>query len=665
MAAENNDATHTPVRPQESRPEPAFTGREVHSLYEDMASLKQDRPGTTGDTKPGDSQTQTLDFNTNSLFERNSQFYKNDSQMMQSQTELLSPDKSLSTAELTERMSTGTTHARKGEDISGLAQRKLGENASSEQREAFIKALQSINGLEPGAQLSKGQELKLPGVNENGDFVHSQNGVDRLWSPADGRTETRTADGTKTTNFRDGSSRIEQPNGDKFDIAGDTTTLTKADGTRITSRPSGEVTNTVDGLRIDRGPDGKLKTVDGPPLQGTHERTSDGQGGTVDRSRGTRPEENFALVQSKDGRMEVFDRGPDGKERVSSLMREPGVEAARRETMERAERLFSNPEDLAKFKADMVRFEGRAQERGMEPSKVADTYKAVNRMLDGGPNAKLDQGDRNLLARQVMSHAATPTSVDQGIHNTCTVTALESNLYTKNPDKAAGLVADVALTGQFKAADGKVLTVPPGSMKPDHEAAVPKPGDGQRDFASQLFQVTAVNLLYQSKYTLPWTYEQERVPASDRQSDQGERDRIFGITYGKEFGGLTGDDVQKINERITGNQDPDLILPGAHNPDQMHEDLERLHREGRLPTTISVHTGNPPFNHGDRGGWHRLSITGYDPVKREIQMDNQWGSLDDRIKRPVPLNELFLARRTPKEAATYRTENPSYFDRPK
>lgn len=669
MAAETFEATNTNTRAPESAPEPLISRPEMRELYSDTSAFKSNN--TTGDTnKTSDTnklssgngssagENQALDFNTSDLYRNNSQFLSTsqfgsdsgfgDHQGQQQQLDLSAlQSKGADVGDLKTRMGTGTTHARFGEDLSGVAQRKLGENASPEQKEALVKALEGINGLKPGDQLSRGQELKLPGVNEKGDFVHKDNnGVERLWSPEDGRTETRTPDGTKTTNWNDGSTTIEQPNGDVIDVVGNTTTLTKADGTRIASGPNGEVTTTKDNIRIEREADGKLKRVDGPPMTGPYQKTDDGHGGTVERSDGQRPEDRFALVQGKDGKTEVFDKGPDGKDRVSRFMDNPAVEADRKATMERAEKHFTDPAELAKFKADMARFEQRASDSGMNPTKVADTYKAVNRMLDGGANAKLPQDHRNLLAQQVMSHAATPTSIDQGHHDTCAVAALESNVYTKDPDKAAGLVSEVALTGKFTTSDGKSIKVPDGSIKPDHEAEVRKPGENERDHASQIFQVTAVNSLWQTESRLPgWTYEQDRVKASDRQSDKGERTRLFGFDYQREFDGLNSIERDKINKMITGGSES-TSMPWSANPQEMGQQLEELQRQGKLPRIVSVYPEHPPFNNGP-GGSHALNITGYDPIKKEVTVDNQWGTDKDHIRRPIPLDQLWKARMKP------------------
>lgn len=656
MAAETFKATDTSARAPESAPEPLFSRPEMRELMSDSSVFKA--AGTASNTSDFSSGNGTLDFNTNQFFQTHSKFMMeglgSDAQTGESEAgggaqggELSPRTRKADLEDLKSRLSTGTTHARMGEDLSAVAQRKLGENASPEQRDAFKKAVEGINGLKPGENLARGRELKLPGVNENGDFVHTENGIQRLWSPADGRTETRTPDGTKTTNFTDGATRIEQANGDVLEVRGDKTTLSKPDGTWIESGPDGEITSTKDHIRIERDKDGRLKRVDAPPMTESYMKADDGQGGSVELGRGMKPEENFALVQRKDGQTEVFDKGPDGKERVSRFMDNPTVEAERKGVMERAEKRFSDPAELARFKADMVRFEQRASDRKLEPTKVADTYKAIGQMLDGGPDAKISQDDRNLLAQQVMSHAANPTSVDQGFHDTCALASLESNIYTKDPDRAARLISEVSLTGQFKTSDGKTIKVPDGSLKPDHEAEVRKPSDGDRDFASQIFQVTAVNSLWQTQSWLPgWTYEQDRVKASDRQADKGERTRLFGFDYQKDFDGLNGSDRDKINQMITGSPET-TSMPDSGDAQEMGRQLEQLQRDGKLPRIMTVHTGNPPFGTGSGGGWHAVNVIGYDPVTRQVMIDNQWGSNRDLIRNAVPLDQIFRAQRAP------------------
>lgn len=530
-----------------------------------------------------------------------------------------------------------------GEDLKAITSRVLGEDATAEQRESFRQAVETLNGLGPGrGDLREGQTLKIPGTDQNGRLTHYDGATSRSWDPINGTATSLGPDGNFVTQYKDGKTTTLFPNKDYLTTDGSTSTYSKADGSSLTKSPDGEIRRTADGIAITRDNSGALVKIDGPYLAKGLDVKPDGQGGTVYRHAGDRPEANFAMLQSGDGRLTVFDQGPDGKDRVSTTMNDSNVAYSREKLMSTAESAIKDPAELAKFKADMVRFESRASERGLKPAQVSGTYDAVSRLMRSHGFSTTPES-RVLLAEQVMSHAATPTSVDQGGHDTCAVASLEANMYTKHPEKAAGLVAEVAANGAFKASSGEYVHVPPGSLVPNQEATPRVAKDGDRDFASQIFQVAAVNALYQDTHGRAWSYEQDQKGPGDT----GERDRFLGFTWNKEFSGLNVYQRDRINELITGRRDPDLNLPSYYSKEgDLQKTLEDFHKRGAFPAILSVHTGNPPF--GDAvGGRHAVNVIGYDPVKKEAIVDNQSGSYSDYIKRPIKLDVLFQATRTP------------------
>lgn len=696
MAENNFEATEAGARSSESQ---TLSNAEVQSLYSEMGSLSRSTTSPSGDAGgTTDRAGSTLEFNTLGLYGGSSSFFKTElSTPSPTDTAAPEPDGAIGStttdgtadkqaapatdrvadatadggasggdAGLTRRQQ-GTVEVAKGENLYSIAARVLGPDSSPVQRYAFLTGLRSLNQMQPGSDgVSEGQKLKIPGVNDKGEFVHAENGVERLWSPVDGRSETRTADGTRLVNYLDGSTDIHQPNGDKISVRGDSTRVLRADGVSVMKNRLGERTNTPEGVVIQRADDGRLVSVLTGPQTGPYARFGDGDGGTVERVTGQeRAEGNFTLVQTRDGKMEVADRGPDGRDRVSTLMGDQSLTKDRGDLIDRAERHITDPAQLAKFKADMVRFESRAQERGLKPDQVRDTYKAIGRLFDGGNDEIIPQSERNMLAQQVMNNAASPTSIDQGYHNTCNMATVESNIYTRDPERAAGLVADVALTGKYTASDGTPVTVPAGVLTPDHEAVNHPPVDGKRSFASQMFQMTAINLLYQKDGGW-WTYTQTDVPASERETDTGERARFLGIPhpFASRDPGVTIRDMARTHEIITGRKDRDLImfvgksdssnpsLTGVSSPSELTDRLDQMQRQGRLPTILLVHTGNPPFSH-QTGGWHVVSITGSDAASGTVQMDNQWGGHRDRISSPVGAREMFLSMMSPQDRGKY------------
>lgn len=192
---------------------------------------------------------------------------------------------------------------------------------------------------------------------------------------------------------------------------------------------------------------------------------------------------------------------------------------------------FERPEDLRSFREDIAAFEQRASREGMDPLEVARTYHEIRDLMAHRDGAVIDQDRREQLAREVLHQAAFPYGIDQGRHNTCTVSTLEARLYARNPSAAAGTVRELATssTGEFTTTDGRRVRVDASSLTPDSEAARQPRPDGERTYASQILQLAMVNAHWSqqtvhgegaSRPTGPFTYRQQHN-VSDQ--DSGER----------------------------------------------------------------------------------------------------------------------------------------------
>src|SRR5262249_28905974 len=157
--------------------------------------------------------------------------------------------------------------------------------------------------------------------------------------------------------------------------------------------------------------------------------------------------------------------------------------------MELSEENIRDWHHLSKFRADMARLEHRAHKDALPHSEVANTYSAIARILQCESGQPLSKSQRTAIAEQVISQAATPGSVDQGIYGTCNVATVEVRTYARTPAAAANLVVDVALSGSFQAKDGSKITIRTSSLQPYGGAGKNPPDDGTRSHASQIFQV--------------------------------------------------------------------------------------------------------------------------------------------------------------------------------
>jgi len=201
------------------------------------------------------------------------------------------------------------------------------------------------------------------------------------------------------------------------------------------------------------------------------------------------------------------DRGPSpGTDRGNSAGNEPGTDAdnirsdsqvvsGRTELIDRARSAFERPENLARFRADVETFEERARRDGLRAGEVSRVYRELLRLIEPRQGAVIGQDGREQLAREILHQAAYPYGIDQGRHYTCTVSALESRLYARNPLAAAHTITELSTSsrGEFQTASGRTVRVDAASLIPDSEAANQARPDGERTYASQVMQLAMVN----------------------------------------------------------------------------------------------------------------------------------------------------------------------------
>lgn len=354
-------------------------------------------------------------------------------------------------------------------------------------------------------------------------------------------------------------------------------------------------------------------------------------------------------------------------------------------------------EKKAEFRKNMEDFEKRSAQRGLPPEEVAKTYAELGKILDAKGDSPMKPEQREKIAEQVMDHAAHPTDINQGYHQTCNVTVVESMMYTKNPAAAAHMMSEISTKGEYTGQDGTHVKLNPANFSPDSEAKKDPPGSGDRNYASQMFQVTAANLELQ-KHHPDQEYVQRPVPLSGKTLDSGEQiiDKATGnvVKDGDKprdmAGGFSTEKVAETYNMIA-DKDPKtgkaehfdvgLTCPpfsdqpvhatGIDSQEKLDTKLAELKKDNKLPTAVWVHTSAEPFwtdsgggsaggAGGDKGGGHYVTVTDYDagpPAK--VAIDNQWGkSADHQWKNPdgsidtskgINSHDLFIAMHDPKD----------------
>jgi hypothetical protein len=350
-------------------------------------------------------------------------------------------------------------------------------------------------------------------------------------------------------------------------------------------------------------------------------------------------------------------------------------EVAEHRKLEKEADKLQEPE-RSQFKKDMKDFEARAAKDGLSPAEVIETYKQLERMMEAQGDKPLSEEERLRVAAQVMHRAANPTETNQASHNTCSVASLEVRTYSKHPSDAAKLVADVSLTGQYIAKDGTVV----------HQAPNYHGGLGSkypRDHASEIFQVTAVNIHYaqeNAKTNPPGQirYVQTTLDSPHDPNDTGERIKDFSKNPpngedvqrdGKVLSrpDLTDNDLCGISQAITGlnekgmlfatpegiagNENDDHIVT-VHSEAELEKKLAEAKANGQLPIIVHVFANNEPFytdeNHQEMTqdpGAHCVTISDYEPgPPAVVKMNNQWGP---QSCHGVSVHDLYRAMKPP------------------
>jgi hypothetical protein len=301
----------------------------------------------------------------------------------------------------------------------------------------------------------------------------------------------------------------------------------------------------------------------------------------------------------------------------------------------------------------MDAFEKRARERNLPASEVSDTYHQMNRLL-GPEQGAVGSAERQLAAKSFMSHAADPKSIDQGMHNTCNVTAVAERLMTRNPSKMAEMVTSSAMDGKWTAPDGREIKLRPQDLQPGREESTfPPAQDRDRSYATQLMNLAMVNDSVQRRMP-PQYYGQERATPSNRTGET--LSYADGTPVGDgAFKGLFPHEFTAIGKRINGEDRFAIVHDGVtsgegvidiNSGQALRNTLQEMKDQGRLPAVIQVDVNDPAFggtgNPASRGKWHVVSVTGYDPATGRVQISNQWGKQSDR---DINVDDLYRSTR--------------------
>ncbi len=206
----------------------------------------------------------------------------------------------------------------------------------------------------------------------------------------------------------------------------------------------------------------------------------------------------------------------------------------------------------------IYKFEQRASIDHLKPQQISQTYLEVEKLLKAEGNQYTTEQERLVLAAQIMLQAADQSRIVQGQHETCGISDQEKFAYRTHPEKAASMLTQIALSGEYKPLTAKAIKV---DARPHGESKYWSDGEN-RSYASELYQVAAMNViiakLEERHPTLHLKYSQEN-PKS--RSDTGER--LEGEFMGQKIAGRKlgqwGEALLIANYEITGDNNLNYV----------------------------------------------------------------------------------------------------------
>lgn len=542
-------------------------------------------------------------------------------------------------------------HIEKNETLSEIAAREFNLH-DWKSINAKVLEIAALNHLADPDKIKAGKDLNLNGSTTQATDAHQEHKT--------GRPDTSTTDGSNSN----AQAKLQHREGEHHQSRSDAENKTDNTGIHIEkSDKSGQKSQ-----EQDQSGKGQEKTDKGlkPQEQGQEQNKPSEQ--NTDAPETPRQKALKEYVQEHDRMLAL------AKEKI----KDPGDQNQFATSVRQFE---SRLTDMAKSYEQQGMNREDAEIRALKEAQK--TYEQVNRMLEAkdNPNLPVTQQQRITLAEQTMQHAASPTTIDQGQHRTCTVNSVESRMYTSAPSEAARMVADLATTGEYTTTKDRVkVTLNKDDLKPDAEATKAEKVDGSRDHASQLFQIGAVNVWY-AGHEPNLRYEQRKIDPTLTPPDTGERivDYSSNPPEAKRPGffarltgskddqynrpGLTSEKIVYVGDQIEGGKSHDWQLERGTNVksyEELESKLKDAKEHGKLPLVVTVHTGNEPFYTdsgegaaGGSGGWHSLTITDYKAgPPASVAVDNQWGTSSDHLgDKRISLRDMYNAMSSPEAAA--------------
>jgi hypothetical protein len=509
----------------------------------------------------------------------------------------------------------------------------------------------------------------------------------------------------KEGNWKVTSSPLSPMASGSYDKKSDTTVSQNQDGSIMTFNGKDKTSTTIDpdgtktfvnekgaatvdhrdaagrstGYHYEPGKDGSYTQHGwGPKPSDNYDETYNSKTGTTVRVEAQGTPESKTTTSLPDGTIKVlakngdnYQRNPDGSEhhwgnktfdKPPYDYKHDGAMNQARENLYQSAKDHIPQKDLPNFEQNMAAFESRAQKEHLPPQEITKTYAQMSGLLNAkDAESAVSSANRAMLTEQLLRETAFPQKSDQGKHNTCNVTTIARETLTKNPSKAAEMIASTAVHGEFTSADGKVIKIDQQSLMPGAEESSAKTQDGDRSFATQVLNVAMANDVL-SRRNPPVSYVQ-RTPDRETPGDTGERNldasrnvitapqQVDGkwISTPVNNPGPTDHELALLGKRYNGDSshvlDPLSTESGVDffgSTKELGELLKQYKDQRHFPVTVAVDGSHSPIaemtNEAPGYGGHFVSVTDYDEKHGRVKITNQWGS---RFNGWVSLKALY------------------------
>jgi hypothetical protein len=369
---------------------------------------------------------------------------------------------------------------------------------------------------------------------------------------------------------------------------------------------------------------------------------------------------------------EIYDTPGKGPTSYSTVLRDAekekhhvnfevkiGAKQAQDDLEKQAHAKMGDGQQFNQFKMELTDFEDAARKRHLSDTEIGNSLYQLNRLLSDAPNAKIPMDKRIQLAHEALTQAVGFSDINQGLHATCNENSVECRTYALHPSGAMRVLADAALTCKVTCRDGSQIELSDSTLVP--QANESGWYTGKRSFASQIFQIAAVNVYWQRKEPAG-SFRYEPDPKSSDVDNERLMDYskhppqpVIDPDTGKPQKSPKITDLADVSDQITGvlEKESDISL----GTDYRSEDQLRAALADRLkipdgkgfPVEIGIESSKKPFaGISWLPQWlldfekspHSIVVTGYDPATGKITVATHYKNANHM---EVTVSQLFHA----------------------